>query len=483
MVWTFEFCRRQIARVALAATLLAVGCHRPTKPAPPVLPVPTSLVSTDHFLGNALSGPIAGPVAGPVPADDPATALEVHVTMIALEKVPAANFTPLGTRASFVSATGGRNAVLAAEELTRNIQVLDPKDPTDFPAILRSAGAGQLRQIAAFPGALAPGVTADFAASDPDTVLDPVTAAPVHLKLEVLVIRPTDASQSPRVALVVTDRTSTNPPELRTEKAIFDLDSPARSTIGFVVPFHFDHAASQAVGILVSLSPGSTDPAHVAMTSKAIQQISAHLGGTIPAVSSGQAAQDTTLSAAVEGLKSPVNRRSSLAFLSNQTGATLAEDLSLEADDATLAQLVRIANLPGDPQPAPMIGWQLDHAALTLLAKTLDASNNGTTSAKMPEELAAILSNHTGEVGRHPSSLNDVLLGATGRLDLDNRLIAENTIFLEDSSPSARVRAFDWLKSHGRAPVGFDPLASGKVRQKQLEQAFNPPTTAPTTAP
>jgi hypothetical protein len=52
--------------------------------------VPTSLVWTDHFLGTALSGP----VAGTVPPNDPTSALDVRVTMLALEKIPASTFTP-----------------------------------------------------------------------------------------------------------------------------------------------------------------------------------------------------------------------------------------------------------------------------------------------------------------------------------------------------------------------------------------------------
>jgi hypothetical protein len=475
MLLNFNYRHRPAMLFMQGMLLVLAGCyHRPVAPPQP-LPVPTSLVSSDFFVGDALSGP----VAGKLPANDPASAWQVHVTFLALEKIPAANFTPLGSRASLVSATGGRNAVLAVGRLTQNIQVLDLRDAVDFPALLRNANAQKIRQIASFPGSLPPGVTADFSASDPDMIRDPVTAAPTHRKLEVLVMHPTDPAQPPRIAIVVTDQVSANSPELRTEQALLDVDSPARSLTGFVVPFRFDHAASRAVGILVSLSPGSISAAHTAETSTVLHRIATHLRNVAPDVSNGQPAQATALGAAIAGLNVAKSRRASLAYLADQTSAPVAADLSLEADDATLARLVALAKLSADPQPAAAIGWQLDHAALTLLAKMLDAADSGNTAEKMPDELTEILTVHTGEVGRHPSSLDDVLNGVASRADLNNRLLAQNTIYLEDSSPASRVRAFDWLKSRGHAPQGFNPLDTSRQRQKELEQAFNPPTTAP----
>ncbi len=458
-----------------------IGCRPAAVPPHKPLPVPTSLVSVDHFLGTPLSGPGVGPTT--VPSDDPAGALDVRVTLIALEKIPASDFTPLGSRATLMSATGSRNALLPAEELTRNIQVVDPKDTTDFPALLRSAGAGRLRQIAALAGALPPGVTADFSAADPDSILDPITAAQMHRSLRVMVSRSTDTSVPPRVALLIKDQAAATSPQLRTEQAMVELSGQPNSITGFIVPFRFDHAESSAVGILVSISPGTTDAVHVAANTLAINQITAHLARPRLEISSGQAGQDATIAAAIAGMNSPSHRRTSLALLANQTHASLAEDIAMEASDATLQQVVESAKIPPGSQPSPTLGWQLDRAALAVLARQFDAAANSTNGAKLPDELAAVLTAHTGEVGRHPSSLNDVLTGSNSRADFDNRLIAENTIYLEDGSPASRVRAFDWLKSHGHEPVGFDPLAPAKQRQKQLEHALNPPTSEPINAP
>ena len=161
--------------------------------------------------------------------------------------------------------------------------------------------------------------------------------------------------------------------------------------------------------------------------------------------------------------------------LADQTGASLCEDLAMEADDAVLAQLVNDiqSKVSKTPEPDPSVGWLLDHTALQLLAKLSDDAANGT--GKIPSELTAVLTTHTGEVGRHSSSLDEVLRGLSTRQELDNRLLAENTIFLEDSNPASRVRAYDWLNARHQAPAGYDPLGPAKARRDALERAAGTP--------
>jgi hypothetical protein len=66
-----------------------------------------------------------------------------------------------------------------------------------------------------------------------------------------------------------------------------------------------------------------------------------------------------------------------------------------------------------------------------------------------------------------------MLRAANSRASLDARLVSENLIYLEDSSPSARVRANDWLAARGRAPAGFDPLGPPRQRREALERALD----------
>ena len=77
--------------------------------------------------------------------------------------------------------------------------------------------------------------------------------------------------------------------------------------------------------------------------------------------------------------------------------------------------------------------------------------------------LQAVLTDFAGEAGRHTGAMEDISRKLSGRADLESRMIAENRIYLEDSSPASRVRAFDWLQMRGQAPANFDPLAKRRI--------------------
>ena len=89
-----------------------------------------------------------------------------------------------------------------------------------------------------------------------------------------------------------------------------------------------------------------------------------------------------------------------------------------------------------------------------------------------PPELRAVLTVYAGEPSRHAGSLDDIAHQATSRQDLENRLTAENLVFLTDSSPGSRVRAFDWLRARNLAPAGYDPLGPAKLRREALDKAL-----------
>ena len=433
------------------------------------LPQPTTLFTTDYFLGTPLSGPISGTIRNTAPID----ALTVHVTFIALENLPGVSYAPVGSRAVFFSSTGGGSAVMSAAELTRNATIADLQFPEDLPATLRKTHAGRMTTMTKFNGALPPGITVDFAALDPIDITDPVTATHTHRSLEIFVTRPADAAASPQIALVIKDFSAWRDGQfgLRTEKALFDLPKTNTTNTALVVPFQFDDATSKAVAILVQLSPGTNDTAHVAATTNCLKQVSTKLAATQPDLSTGQASPASAVAAAVQSLTPVAGRRSSLAFLADQTSASICEDLAMEADDSILANLVKVIQQKAPTQTD--VGWLLDFSSLQSLAKLSNDAANGT--AKMPAELSSILTAHTGEVGRHPSSVDDLLRGLNSRQELENRLLAENTIFLEDSSPASRVRAYDWLNARHQAPAGYDPLAPAKQRRESLERAAGIP--------
>lgn len=87
-----------------------------------------------------------------------------------------------------------------------------------------------------------------------------------------------------------------------------------------------------------------------------------------------------------------------------------------------------------------------------------------------------MLTIHAGEVGRHPATMQDVLKSAADQDSMIVRVTSENLLFLEDSSPASRVRAFEWLSTRGLAPAGYDPLGPARQRRAALERALAPAT-------
>ncbi len=162
-------------------------------------------------------------------------------------------------------------------------------------------------------------------------------------------------------------------------------------------------------------------------------------------------------------------RRSAIVYLASQSRATICEDAAISADDDFLKALAdELANRLADARTAASmsaIGWVLDGTAFDLLARQQ-------LQKKLNSRLTAVLLMHSGEVGRSGSSLEQLIGKAASRNDLENRLIAENFLYLEDVSPAARIRAYDWLARKQKAPAGYDPLGSAADRKKAIDAAL-----------
>lgn len=173
--------------------------------------------------------------------------------------------------------------------------------------------------------------------------------------------------------------------------------------------------------------------------------------------------------AALRALQAPATRRRALVALSQSARAPLAEEVALVATDDVLSQVVlRLAasalRAPDALDTADGLGWLVEGAAWRELATTLG-------QGVLAPELQALLLREAGEVGRFSILLEQLVAGSSSTEDLHRRLVDENRLFLEDSSPSSRVRAYDWLAVRDLAPAGFDPLAERDARRAALEAA------------
>src|SRR5688572_7206791 len=483
--WTWILQRASSAAALLVVAL--IGCRSAkTEPASPLPPPAGVAALVSHYAGAPMSP--AGATTG-TPADlDYTEPLDVRVEWVLLERMPR-DLPPLLTRARLILAPREADPFRATGRLTRTAGFVPPENVEAFLTDATAAKFGRRTTIAdgADPSvmltALPRGATAAFALapSDPGDP-DNATATPgvqldVHRTAAALTTAPASgpAGESLELALVVTgpDRAESGQTSLQRERVLLapmTVTVPLRFAV--VVPSQFisEPASSQhALAAIVTVAAGEASPEF----EQAIARCKTDLGGggSMVAVKSSREPQIGSAAgheAVVRRLNHPTTARPALAYLATETGADLSSDVSLAADDATVAEIGRridnrVKEQPDDVRERAKLGWMLDSACLEQLAAMR-------TAEQLPPELAGVLSVHAGEAGRRSSSLDE--LARAGSHDaFAARVVAENLSYLEDASPSARVRAYDWLRLRGRAPAGYEPLGPIKDRRKSLDAA------------
>jgi hypothetical protein len=473
----------RLLRVFIGAILLAGGCASKPKP----FEAPNASFSVDQFTGTVLSGPQTTFNANQQVQD----ALIVKVNVIAIDRIPADAMQPASSMARLITVTQSGLPVVPVAELTRPARIAMGDDAGKFVQDLQSKKLGQTAEMQSFQAALAPGVTCIFRSDDP------ASAKPRGISLAVSnSIAGPNGSAMLRYALIIQDQitpkkdaNSKNAEEstvsnedrpadmgaiTQRETVIMDDQPLASGNAALVAPFRFTNSSTQAVAFVVEVSKGSQDQAYADVFQRAQDALknSAQSASKRPDFGPLQADEYSGYDRALRAAKEPKTRRAAIVYLANQANAPLCADVALASDDATLKILSdRISRqLAASPTRSTQnIGWMLDLSAFQLLSEL--QSNN-----KLPQELNAVLTIHCGEAGRHASSLEEIVKGLSGRQDFQNRLLAENLIYLEDSSPASRVRAYDWLHALGRAPAGYDPLGDNKQRREALDRAANPTT-------
>ncbi|QOV91473.1 hypothetical protein [Humisphaera borealis] len=503
----------------MSATLMVSGCgnaDRDKVPAP--LPAPSALTRSSEFFGS----PLSGPTSKTIPAPPPAEALAVQVQFVALENIPSVGV-PLGSEARLITATRLGTPVLASSRLTGTARFVPLQAADRFQPDVVDASRGRATSFFAARAAVPRGVSAVFEATAKDAFQLHIAGTESSATLQIYVYRPVtvltpDMPQPVQIAVAIEGLAATKvsadaqeaaesatkpapgakpaapkplPPPVQwaqREIAIIDREVTGKQSLAIVVPMSFDAASGKAIAVAIEIGPGDASAEHLEALSSGMEQIkqSAELAARRPTTLPFGRSESAALRAASESLSSASRLRPTLVYLAGQTGARLCEDVALVADDSVLAKLAEQgkatldgalnAGVAGGPGDASAVGWLLDKASFELLGKLF---NEG----KLPPELSAVLANHAGEAGRNVASIEEVSRNLGSRQDLDNRLLAENLIYLEDSSPSARVRAFDWLRARGRAPAGFDPLGTPKERRIALEKGMAAAAAGPATAP
>ena len=455
-------------RAALVVASLFLGaCSMSHQP--PAFEVHSARAISSYHFGT----PLSGQATGDVPKIDFQSPLEVQMNWFSLDRYNCTFLPLVASQASLVTARLADQAVLPTTSLTSNARVewLGAADPKH--AVLL-ANPSRIFPIGSARAILPAGITASFRAVETGGYADRTLGRPEPRYVEVDVARIRGASaNSPeqlQVALAIQDNPVNSPDNPSYPRGVYQrevailnhpLTKPPISLL-LIVPFSFAGPANHAVGVFLTLTAAGPD------AQNAIAQCKADL--QIPQPIESGPLWTLGLRRALRELDDPQRRRAVLVFLAEQGDASICQDVAMLCDDSLLQQIAesikRDAPAAIDAANLPQFTWVLDRSAVQALQPQL-------TKAEIPPELFAVLTQHFGEPGRHSAAVDDIMHSCTSEQDLQTRLVAENFIYLEDSSPSSRVRAYQWLSARKLAPAGFDPLGSPKARREALDQALS----------
>ncbi len=264
----------------------------------------------------------------------------------------------------------------------------------------------------------------------------------------------------------------------QTESAILeDVSIETGRQLVFVTPLRLESTIASAVMVAVEFDPADSNQYREEATAATLDLARSQVRVASGAEASSVANRDewSTYQAIIKNSKSAddFSLRRSLVVLASATQSLYSADFALAADTVVLRRYVELldtslaasSNPSSSREPAAM-GWLMDRVWLELSSRLL---NDGALAPAM----VSVLLLHTGQAGRDGASLADVLAVSASRAQWEARLEAENLIYLEDASPAARVRAYEWLTWRKAAPAGFDPLADARIRRDALSTFQN----------
>lgn len=432
------------------------GIHRGA----PALPNPMAGLDVKEYAGSALSGPLAQSA----PQAELAAAWSVQAKVIAVRTLPPAGFDPIGPLARLVINDGGSDLIAPSTRLTYSARIHTPA--SNEPLVLDANGSDPSRQIdlGTLRAEVAPGTTAAFDVAQPSASSD----SPQRQRISVEIDR-AKGEQGYNLSLTSFDRRSSNAMQLVRETLVIHRVPAAagEDRVALAVPMTF--LASRVSGVVIEVSISSRQPdAHSIADFKArLDDSAARVADALKRAPQDEA--DLDISAALNTLtRSNDNPRATLAYLAQLSSARLSERVVLVADPQ-LVSLISKAVREAVPRLAARdrrtVGWMLDRATIKSISSLKEEQ-----AAQLLPPVEGALETFAGQAGHELDVLQSLADKSTSSDDLYNRLVAEHLIYLEDNSAAIRVRAFDWLRTRGAAPPGYDPLGSNRARRDALDR-------------
>lgn len=491
----------QIALCATGAVVVLFAACRLGSEAPSSSPPGSALQYGVSYFRDSSS-------LGSQPADGNALRIEdslsIDVTLIAVNPWRENVLEPVASQARMITALPAGTPVAAVPRLMRCARVGVVRNETQFREQMAAGQSLVPVPVEKLHGVLPHGIIASFRiAARPASDSGAIRALEIQVHRG---LRPEPERQDPPATGVVLGISLVTTGSLKTE-ALPDEDDVAASgkerepstpagaamlttetivltpqalqdqdRLAVVLPSPFDVEGIAAFAALIEVRPPAREGTaeavtHAVLLKQCQDDVLAAAGESGREAGRQLDAGRRGIEDAVRLLQSPTRKQRALLHLARETGAPLIEDMTLSATDVVVDHLAHaITNecASGLPTQTDVLGWRLEKAAFQLLVKLLSADQTS-------PGLEAIAIRHTGEVGRHPSVLQEMVSEATSVEDLRQRLLLENFIYLEDISPAARTRAFEWLAVRSRAPEGYDPLASLKERRSVLNRVLQEP--------
>lgn len=471
-----------LASAALAAAVLTAACAS----SPPEIQAPELIAITSHYAGDPIGG-LLGPETTlelELNSDD---AVEVHAQLFVLSRMPADGMEPLSEDIRFIIGGQGNDPLAPSSLVAPGARIATGERAAALAADIRRRGPEDAVEAFSLNGIVVPSVT---------TVMAAVYAQPIQLlgyrpserRISVHVWREDTDAESLAVALVVSDIVQVveegdvnagDESDLvvrvapRRERLI--LDRPLAidgSPLLIAVPAQFDPDGTMASLVILEARSATSGAEGSDTLAKRMEALRAEVrdaaldgeGRHQQLEIDGRLRQRRLM--AIDALSDTQTRRAAIVELGGGGLAPLVTELALMGGDEILDRLssrliadaVELQSLAGD---SGALGWRLEREAILLFTQA-------SLDDELPAEYEALLLRYTGEAGRYPGTIEDALIAAKSLDQFYDRIFQENYIALEDSRPSGRIRAFDWLTANGIVIQDFDPLGSSRDRRAAL---------------
>ncbi len=391
----------------------------------------------------------------------------VNTTLLALPQDPGQVLDPLSARGRLFAQPSLGDPILANPQLTQGARIGMDADARSWFNTLQDPSAKRNVGVVKSSSVLSDGVTLAVKAVEPNLEIELRLQRQDAQHLTLLVANKGAISSGSEAGATLTSVVGRE--SMLIDSIPFDPSNP----LILLIPLNANQEV-KAIALRFDLSLASADTSYADAVehTRALLELSNAAVLAVPVMLPVRNDAWSGYELVLRSHGKPEQRRAAMNYVAAQTGASIAQDLIVVADDATIEQFNKtvIDSMSTLNRKGVLLGWLMDYAVIKLCA---DRAAGG----PMPSEMTSVLTIHLGEVGRNAASLADLIQGVTAREELQTKLTVENMIYLEDSAPASRVRAFDYLAARGKAPPGYDPLGTLKLRREAIERALTSATT------